>query len=29
LQALLVGLAILAVSFAGYQGWVIWERKHR
>ena len=28
-QALSVGLAILAVSFAGYQGWVIWERKHR
>jgi hypothetical protein len=29
LQALSVGLAILAVSFAAYQGWVIWERKHR
>jgi hypothetical protein len=29
LQALLVALAILVVSFAGYQGWVIWERRHR
>ena len=28
-QALSVGLAILVASFAGYQGWVIWERKHR
>jgi len=28
-QAALVALAILVVSFAGYQGWVIWERKHR
>jgi hypothetical protein len=28
-QSLMVGIAALVVSFIGYEGWVIWERKHR
>jgi hypothetical protein len=27
-QSLLVGIVALAVSFAAYEGWVIWERRH-
>jgi hypothetical protein len=28
-QALVVGVVMLAVSFVVYEGWVIWERRHR
>ena len=28
-QALLFALAILVVSFVGYEGWVLWEKRHR
>jgi hypothetical protein len=27
-QALLVALLILGASFVGYEGWVIWQRRH-
>ncbi len=28
-QSLMVAIAALVVSFLAYEGWVLWERKHR
>ena len=27
-QSLLVAIVVLIASFAGYEGWVVWERRH-
>jgi hypothetical protein len=27
-QALMVGVALLVVSFAGYEGFMLWQRRH-
>ena len=27
-QSLLVAIVVLAASFAGYEGWVVWQRRH-
>jgi hypothetical protein len=28
-QALVVAIVALVISFVGYEGWVLWERRHR
>ena len=28
-QALLVALGVLVATFVGYEGWVIWQRRHQ